>query len=460
MYIPLAARGNSIINWDRATTWTNFIRLLTRMDYGTFHSGIAMGQLPLQRLIQVQTYVQYVILDFTWVGIFLLLIGFIGLWRLNKHMFWLLLVAAFSLGPAFMFYASFPLVSRFSLATYERFLLPSYVLVVVVIGFGFSVVLGWVQRRVRKLAASPTMVARTFLAICFLYPLTMSALSVWKLAGFSEDRSAENLAMDVLTSLPKGSVLLLDRDTELFTSQYMRYVEHVRDDVVLLHAIRLSSPDYQQVVGRVYPTLPLPKKIDEQSFATFLQLMATRSHVFSTTKYTVEDSWQWMPYGLVYQLVKKNDALTIASMNDKNAHIWATVHNPASDRLAKYDLMLTDVGDIYASARLEFGKSLLTSNDFSGAKEQITKAIAYNGDTDIADAYMYRGVSEYFLKECGSALVDFETSQNIAYSPNKQIFLYEAMTYRDCVGDLKRAQQLFDRYSSEQVDTQTPLQKL
>ncbi|MCX6793500.1 MAG: DUF2723 domain-containing protein, partial [Candidatus Gottesmanbacteria bacterium] len=137
-YVLAASRGHSIINWDRAVDLSGFIRLVTRADYGTFVSGGFFGPQLVQRLLQIQAYAQFVLLDFTWVGVILILLGFFSLWKNNRRLSIFYFLSLLFLGPFFFFYASFPLASRFTLGTYERFLLPSYVLFAILSGIGLS----------------------------------------------------------------------------------------------------------------------------------------------------------------------------------------------------------------------------------------------------------------------------------------------------------------------------------
>ena len=75
-YISIAARGVAIVNWDRAVDLQGFLRLVTRQDYGSFVANGFYGSLPIHRLLQLQAYGKFLLIDLTWVGVTLAAVGF------------------------------------------------------------------------------------------------------------------------------------------------------------------------------------------------------------------------------------------------------------------------------------------------------------------------------------------------------------------------------------------------
>ncbi len=442
IYVWVAANANSIINWDNATTVSNFIHLVTRADYGTFQSSGVIGALPIQRLLQIQAFVKYLRIDFTWVGIFLIVVGLLSLWRKKRSYFIFFLIAIGLMGPGFLFYASFPLAGRFTLATYERFLLPSYVLLSVVIGVGFAYIKGKIPRN--------------FCVVVFLFPLIVTGTTFVKFWGYSSDFTAENLGVDLLAGLPQNSILLVNRDTTLFTSQYVRYARNYRQDVILLHGTKLLFSDYQVSIKKLFPSLIIPSEGD--FFHTFLLSNTKQNRVFSYAKYPLEDGWFWVPYGIINELISKDNLPLTEAMVKENLDLWGTFHNPNGGILSRYrHLMLSDVADVYTSARLEFGKVVFRSGDFAVAKKQFEEAISYGGESQLSEAYMYLGISESLLKECDQALASLNKAKTISFEIDPNITLYESRTYRDCLGDEKTAEKLLDIYNKAKEKKETPL---
>jgi hypothetical protein len=123
-------------------------------------------------------------------------------------------------------------------------------------------------------------------------------------------------------------------------------------------------------------------------------------------------------------------------------------------------LMLSDAADVYTSARIEFGKTMLLAGDVETAKSQFLAAISYRGDVQLAEAYTYLGLSELLLKHCDDALRNFNTAKDIALSENNELILYESQVYRDCIGDTAKAEELYARYLKSQESSKTPLKQL
>lgn len=459
VYLPIAGNGTSIINWNRPVDVSSFIRLVTRADYGTFVSGGYYGNLFSQRLMQVKAYEQFIVLDWTEAGIVLALIGFVWLWKKRRTFFWLFFLALLFLGPGFFFYASFPLVNRFTLGTYERFLLPSYVLFSILMGLGIDGVIRWIVQK--RFARGPlAKVALTgFVGLLFLLPMSRGYSTVWRFWGISTDTTAEALGQDILAGVDQNSILLLSRDTPLFTTQYMRYARGVRSDVIAIHASRLAASDYPKVLARAFPQLVLPQTTGETFTAAFISANRSRFPIFSVVPQAADPGLAWRQEGLVYRLVEESKASppdTALAVNDR---LWQAYHDPRKGILSRYrHLMLADVLDVYAGASVEFGKTLLRIGKLSEAKRYFERAIDLDGDTQLSDAHTYAGLTDLFLKDCASALAHFATAKAVDLaSINAKFYLYEGVTTRDCVGDAEKAKTLLDQYELLKKQEETPL---
>lgn len=461
VYVFVASRGHSIINWDRAVDLAGFIRLVTRADYGTFVSGGYFGAQLTQRLLQIQAYAQFILLDFTWIGILLILLGFFSLWKRDRRLSIFLFLALLFLGPLFFFYASFPLASRFTLGTYERFLLPSYVLFAVLAGIGLAELsdrIRFVLNR-RMLSRLTPLVLGIGFVVIMLFPVSQLGVTVWRFYGLPGDRTADNLGGDILSPLPKGSILLLGRDTTLFSTQYMRYALLYRPDVIAIHASRLGSPDYQITLHAIFPDITFPTSGD--ATVNLVASQYPKRRIFSNAPLNVGTGWYWVPYGLTYELVDEKRPPSARVMYADNLVIWKTLHDPTTGILSRYNhLMLSDVRDVYAGGRIELGKTLVRAGMLDEAYSQFSSAVALAGDGEIANAYTYEGLTRLFQKKCTDALTAFNAAKKSGIVPDNNIIYYEAVTYRDCLGDTARAKKLFDEYDAESKQTQTPLEKL
>lgn len=460
LYTIIAAHGNSVINWDRAVDLNGFIRLVTRADYGTFVSSGLFGSQLVERWLQVQAYAQFVLLDFLWIGVGLILLGFLYFWKNDKRLCTFLILALFFVGPLFFFYASFPLVNRFTLGTYERFLLPSYVLMALIAGAGLreledDIRLGLGKTRASRL--TPLILVGGFIII-FLYPLMQLGVTLWRFNGLRFDQTGDNVGRDVLAPLPRDSILLLGRDTVLFSTQYVRYALRYRSDVVTIHASRLGSPDYQTTLSREFPSLTFPATADATVNLVTSQYPKTR--IFSTAPLAVGTGWYWVPYGLTYELVPDVNPPTAQHTYEENMAVWNTLHDPLAGILARYNhLMLSDTRDVYASSHIGFGTVLLRAEMLPEAEQQFRIAADLGGDGETANAYTYLGLTQLFEKQCDNALASFAAAKHASIVPATYLTFYEGVTYRDCSGDADRAKILLDRFELLQKASETPLNK-
>ncbi len=460
LYILYPPYGNSMIVWNPATTVQNAVKLITRADYGTFQSAIVYGQLPIQRLLNIQTYMQYISMDFLWLGILLAIIGSIRLWKRHRSIGILILLMIICIGPLFYFYASFPLSYRFSLGTLERFLLPSYCLISICIGVGYGGLIQLLRQRTKQWRFGPILTSALGLLL-FLYPLKLTMATMQKTYGYNADKTAEYVGEDILTSLPKDSIFLADRDTVLFTSEYVRYARNIRTDIILLQGFKLYFPEQHDIIHSRYPTLHLPDKTARDLVTDFILKNIKYHRIFSYKKYAVPDTYIWQPFGLVYEVVLKEHAPSFDDLQRNQQVIWERMHDPSRGILSTYNhLILSDVRDIYTTARMEYGKTLLFANKYQEAIEELNEAKGYGGDATMAQTYMYSGIAHMLLQQCDLAISDIMTSKQMTLTPMPELNYYLGVTYRDCVKNTQKATEYFTLFESSQKTEDIPLQSL
>lgn len=463
LYVPIAARLDPIINWDRAVTPAAFMRLISRADYGTFVSGGSFGQTLYERMLALSAYGTFFVTDWTVVGVIFLCAGLYAFWRKDRTAFWTWTTALCIIGPLFLFYASFPLTSRFTLGTYERFLLPGYVIIAVVSGIGFSLLQGFVRiARVAHLSGGKRQIVLIlFSVICMIYPLSLGGITLWRFWGLPNDRTAENLGRDMLAGVSHGGVVLLFQDTALFTTQYVRYAMGVRSDTAVIHGARLSIADYQTVLRKHFPHLIYPDT-DISSFApAFIKANTTGTRrVYSNITIPVGDGWYWVPRGLLYEAVPFADLPNPSALYRDAVSVESLMHDPGAGILGRYQhLMLSDILDVYATGRIAMGKTLVRAGMWAEAQREFAIAAAYNGDTSSVESYELLGLTKLYAKDCPGALTAFREAEARSYVRSAAHIRLQSMTYGDCLGDIVRAQELFSEYeqlkkSSEQsLDT-------
>ncbi|MCL4359661.1 DUF2723 domain-containing protein [Patescibacteria group bacterium] len=459
VWSAVAGRGSAIINWDRPGTVAGLFRLMMRADYGTFQSGGYYGAHLIDRLLQLKAYAELALTDFTVVGAVLILAGVLWLFRTDRRkgiFFTLLLLSA---GPVFFFYASFPLFNRFNLGTYERFLLPSYLVLSLLAGTGVHALVSGMDRVLGKSRRFRVSIGKPGLfLVLLLYPLALFGITLWRFQGMAADRTAEYVGRDILSSVPKNSIVLLGGDTPLFITQYVRYAERVRPDTAVLHIGMMTLPYYPKLIHENFPDLRIPTKSGNDFLHAFIEENRAGYPIFINRTTPLPKGWYWVPYGLLYRLMPESSVPSVDQFRDMNTSVWSAYHNPRAGILGHYThLMLSDILDGYAGAREVSAQVYLKAGKFSWAIEEARKGLAYGDEINRPDLWTTIGLAGLFSDRCHEALSAFSSAEQLAPLPDKQLVYYEALTYRDCLKDAGRATVLFDRYRAMEKQEETPL---
>ncbi len=463
-YVPVAAVRDAIINWDRAVDLSGFVRLVTRADYGTFVSGGGYGESLLERWYAVVAYGNFLLTDWSWIGVVLVTTGLWALYKTQRVWFWSWVIALLSVGPLFFFYASFPLASRFTLGTYERFLLPSYVLMGVLSGIGLAEIL-----RLISMVLAPRITREKHKAVIvltvltfFIYPLTLSGITLWRFVGLPQDRTADNLGRDILENTAPGAILLMSQDTALFTTQYVRYVLGVRPDTAVIHAARLPITGYQASLIKYFPRLTFPDATPATYVEAFIKANRTPSQrIYSNVILPAGEGWYWVPRGMLYEAIPFAELPDDEVMyQEAKAHL-ASLHDPRSGILKRYEhLMLSDVSDVYGHAAIALGKTLVRAERWEDAKSEFLRAVSYAGDTSIGEALELVGLTYLYFKDCDAALRAFDEAKTRSIVASPRHVMLESVTYGECVGDEARAAELFSEYERLRSASEQSLEAL
>lgn len=462
-YVLVAARGNSIINWDHATTISRFVRLFMLTDYGSFRGNVGLGEIPIQRFLGLKAYAQFLGDDLSAAGVLLLAAGYGFLFRTKRAAFWLFFLSAVFFGPVLYFYASFPIVSRFTIGTFEQFLVFSETLFAVVIGVGFHAVLIGISGVTRRMLRSTSLVPLVSLgsaAVLFAYPLTMAGVTLYRFWGFPQDRTAERLGRDIVGTAEENSILLLYGDTALFTSQYVRYVLGVGPNVIVLQGSRVGTPEYTDTMKAAFPALFYPQETGADFVREFL-LGQPGYAVYSNAQIPVASGQYWVPFGLLYRLMPATRLPSIDELVARNNALWARYQQPGDGVLSRFNhLLLSDVRDVYAASRIAYGKTLVKAGRDKEAREQFLAALSYESDIYKADAHLFAGISEMSLGMCSEAKRSFDAARKADKSGMTQSLLYEAVLARDCIKDASAAASLFSEYERLRQQQEQSLESL
>lgn len=455
----------SIINWFGSPTISNFIHIISREEYGTFVFNRSVSDINQPRYIQLPVYVRFILHDFSKIGFILFIIGIIFIKIKEKRITVLLFLTLLFFGPIFLMFANFPIDSQFSIGTYERFLLQSYIILIIFIGIGVHWVSTTVNNQAKKyISYYPARVLYYgVLTILFSYCLIILGTTLYVFRGQRIDDTVDRLGIDILNSTDQDSILVLFEDTPLFVTQYIRYAREYRSDVIVLHGSRLNySPEYRKIIKRKYPKINLPEMKSDNTYLDISQFISQNIAdfpIFTNIQFNIPNNYRWMQYGLVYKLETSSWSETKEYIQ-RSQSLWSTYQNPLNGMLGRYDhLMLTGVGDYYARAMMRFAEELVRNDKYEEPKVLLEKASTYAKDRDLkAQILMELGLTYSALEKCDIARASLEESKIYMDINKPDLHLAYYYIFNNCFHDVSKAEEHMTIYRNMKKQMETPLE--
>ncbi|MBP9797557.1 DUF2723 domain-containing protein [Candidatus Woesebacteria bacterium] len=381
LWVPYVAHKIPTVIWSNPTTLENMKKLITRADYGTFNSGVQIGNQLQSRILQFSFLLENYLQDFTIFGLVLFIIGAVYLYRTHRRLGIFFIIAFLISGPFYFFYASYLYTSSFLIGTAERFLLPSYIILGILIGVGIWAASNYIKQFVTQKTKSPL--------ISFLpkIPYIIGALLIFfnfysnypKLSILKYDTTSEKFGKDILKPLPKNSIVLLNGDIAIFNTQYVVYGLGYRTDVTPIHFSKLLKGDMQETMKKHYPHVFVPPFNENLSFAhTFIDKNYEKFPIYTTLQIgDLPQEYTLIPEGLIFRLYKKADVPSYAEVRRLDAQSWQSYQDPLSGSLGKYrNLMQANVLDYYKAAHIR--SSMMASiygKDYVDSLEHLQQAL-------------------------------------------------------------------------------------
>lgn len=459
-YVLVAASGNSPINWMGRATVSNFLSLVTRAAYGTFRAGAFIAEEPVLRLLDIYGFLNFAYQDFRIAGIIFFVVGFIYLAKKERKIFYLLSIGCLSY-LFFLFYASFPLVENFIVGTFERFVLPLYILVTFFITFGLWGLTSFVSRYAINFLGreKKSFVLNIINVIFFIYPVGLFLLNFPKISILKYDFTAENFGKDLLETVPTESIILIGVDTPLFNSQYVYYSQKKWPKVKLIHFHKLVNPATSYQTQNIYPELFYPLKSDspQKLFESFLAENYEKYPIFSKQPF-VSKAGVWIPWGLLFRYFKNTDLPDDKFVLSENRKIWSSYADPLAGSLSKFkNLLLSDTIKFYSLAHQEIGFWAAKRGASGDAESHLLAAERLTPD----DLDSYNILSQVYIQQhkCdqAKAQIDYRISKN---PDDANSFLLMSLTYAVCYQDEEKALFFQKIYEEKLIKRQTPLKKL
>ncbi|OGD97557.1 hypothetical protein A3A49_02900 [Candidatus Curtissbacteria bacterium RIFCSPLOWO2_01_FULL_38_11b] len=446
IFIPFAAFRQTPINWDNPVNIVNFIRLITRADYGTFiAASFLVGSSLHEKLLQLLNYILFLKADFTIIGAFFILVGMIYGFFWNRTVFWFTLLAIIFTGPFFLFYASFPLANSFYVGLWERFLLLSYFFIAVFLGLGIKAFYEYstffMRRKIKlRFFRSESMILFASFALLllpfyfFLWNYGRSNLSDFKLGNW--------LGQDILSSAESNAIIFVLGDTTAFNSEYIYYTSEAYSNVKFIKGGPLRLPGYRNQVAAAYKDLNFPVdflsneiKDPGMYISSIMSENYDKYPIYAMNYYPNFENRRWISVGLLRKLVPEGIAgENILKLNNEVYSKFS--YNDFSTPTGYEHYMSNHIKEIYYESTMNLVDELMTNDLKKEAINYARKAAALS--LDKKDVYVKLGLLYMLQDDCKNSEEPFLKAHSL---DNKDIFVLEQLinVARDCKGNADEA---------------------
>lgn len=460
LYAYLAAKSFPWLMWSNPYNFSNLVKLFLKESYGIVYSGGEFTKTIQARLLEFPAYFIFLLEDFTIVGILVITTGLIyQLFKRQKTAVFFFLLWLFS-GPLLYFYAGFYIMHSFRVAIYEQFLGFSYIFIAFFLCQGLIVIKNLLQSFFNKILSQPKYVSEPLIIVfLFIYPLTIFYINYPKLAILKNDFTAENLGRDILNTTGNKGILFLSRDTSLFDSQYVYYIEGNRADLKIFHLERFLMDEYKPLITKYYPELNLTKEDGKDTFQSFIDNNYAKFPIYSVIPYgCFKNECTWVNYGMLFRVYKPEDVPPPNEIIEKNKKIFQSYHDPLAGSLSKYqNLYPANILSFYEEAQRRFGDMLMKADLFTEALKYYKQAERLAPDNAVN--YSNEAFAYFYLKKCEEAITAVKKA--IALDKNEpQYYFFMAKTYQECFKDENKARENYDIFEQMTKKSQTPLEKL
>lgn len=425
IYIPIAASHNPVINWNNAVNLENFIKLVSRKAYGDFAPPLFAIPLDVKFII-VADYFKAIAADFSYLILFVFLLGFIYLFKKDKWIFSSLLLAYFLSGPFFIFYCAVYALSEVHMGVIERF----YVLSSII--FMFFVVYGFLFLRNLGFAILLKKFYTYAILACFLIVPYFQIIYNSPKTDLSKTTLGRDMVYDMLSAIPKDSILLLSGDNETFNTWYMHYVLGYRKDIIMINAKSVQPNNYIEREKKKYKQKH--PNVDEKKLLYYTyEELRKKKKIYSVASFNVDRSTILIPKGLVYEIVNIKDIPPEDIYEKEINRLVKNFHVPRRDTLKPYNnnLIAMEAPTLYSEAFIQiatfFGNYY---NDTSKAEFYYKKAL--QTDTSYHHAYAGMGINQYNKsQDCSNAAKNIKKAIDL-YPIKREYYQYLYVLYKKC----------------------------
>jgi len=372
LYLPIRALKDPFLNWGDPSNMKNFLDVITRAEFGRGRLSVPyMAKFDaLNYLKHISLYARQMVDQFTIFGILLGSASLPYLYKKKNRKIGVLLLMAYVMGGLFFsVLIGKAIIDHNLIALSERFYISSFAVFAILIGMGCAFVEGSISKN-NKVVLYGYMLVILMLPVFLLF-------NNYKDCNMRQNHILNDLPINVLSSMPKDSVLYTVNDSTRFGIWYMQGVHGLRPDVV---AIWPYQPVwYQKQLLRKNKDIPfLPDNIRIGQFNE-------RCFYTDIIKGPFSDiSNHLSPEGLIYR-IRPEPKQSIASARKGRDDLlknyrYRGIYNIKAHR----DLFTKEVVSWYAEAFNNTGVTLQTEGYYDQALEMYGKAMEINPESFVA----------------------------------------------------------------------------
>lgn len=388
LYAFIASKFNPPIDWENSQSFMGILRLFTRSSYGTFSSYTGVSPNIGNQIFDFFSLFIFIVQDFRILGTVFIILGLIYCIKKRDNISRFLMIAL-AAQFFFYFYSNFYLKSSLVIATFERFLIASYFILIFYFAFGLVFAFQFIEKKILMYLYNPLSkkISRLFIFLFMcMFILILFITNYGSIKTIKYTKDFENYAIDILNSLPKDSILYLAGDTPYFTTEYVHSVEKKRPDIKLIYVNLLLRDYYSEKIKRRYPDIYIPPiKLNKTVF--YKQFLEKNSEKFPIFYELPDNEGFWQPYGLLWKYYDtpnhaKEDTQNLLQTNEK---LWKGFHIPILAAKQKNILFLSHLQELYARSMNAYLMWLINNNEYDTAIKHIINNQSLLGKDNIID---------------------------------------------------------------------------
>lgn len=462
IYAPIASLFNPPMDVENAKTLDGFVRLITRSSYGSFKAFSSSGGNFFNRFFDLFSSFVFIMHDLKPLGLILIVGGFFYLKKTNLFMFRFLLINLLSVF-FFLFYTNFSLINSFGVATYERFLIFLYTVLIFYFAYGLKL-LHIMLEKVKTLIHHSLLLRFTdfvYIGLCTILIVSIIKGSYNSLSLIKNLTEFEKFGQDILDSTQQNSLLLLTGDNNIFITSNYLYLKKIRQDVALFKPYTFSKRNLKDSFIKKFPHIIVPninyadeKEITldfySQNYKNGIPILAD-----SPSKEGV-----WAPYGLLWKFYpsttefEKDRKLII----ETNKQLWSKFKPPIVTKENGNLLFLGDIQTYYAKQFWSYINLLMVNGQKDKALQLANQYFTvYKHDYRFLLLYVALKTSLNSCTELDPIVTSMLEKNQIQQSDDYKIIV---AFYNTCHNDSKLMQEIIKRYEDLKKNEERSLDTL